>query len=400
MKSKINQFFIITVLFSIALVSCKNQAGSNENKTTDSTATPNKTDVAPFTDNSYNKAARFIAGLNQLSPNEYSEWEKKPEWIAYKTQMDSAWGKLQASRFSVMEKFYQENIGEFTKSEENVYYPFSGPDFLNIYQVYPHGSSYVMAGLEPVGAIPAPLTMTGNNELKNNLQGFSKGFRTVKEWGYYVTSYMSKDLNLTKLKGVIPIYYLFMVRMGCSIEKVELLSLDEAGKANVVDGLPNDKMNMRGCRVTFRHADNKVASLTYFEGNLEDMDSKGYGHSFIKNYESYVRANVKNANAYLKAASYLLYNETFSKSLYLLLDISKTMLTDESGVPYDKIDRNKWKISLFGKYYPPTKDFPWIKQPALKGDYIKDSANIKQIPFFTGYHRNLGQSNLQFYIKR
>ncbi len=314
--------------------------------------------------------------------------------------MDSAWDKLLKTRFHVMESFYEENFSTYRKSEDNVYYPFSGPDFLNIYQVYNNSSFYVMAGLEPVGTIPSPMSMTKQNELGNNLTGFLKGFRTIKEWGYYVTSYMGKDLNLTKLKGVIPIDYLFMIRMGCSIEKVEYLSLDENGKTNVVSELPNDKINMRGCRITFRHKNDKIATLDYFEGNLEDMDSKAYGHTYIKNYETYVRANVKNANSYLKAASYLLYNETFSKSLYLLLDVSKTILTDESGVPYDKIDRSKWNIALYGTYFKPTKDFTWITQPALKSDYMKDSASIKPIPFFTGYHRVLGQSNLQFYIKK
>jgi hypothetical protein len=254
--------------------------------------------------------------------------------------------------------------------------------------------------LEPVGTIPSPLAMTKQDELKNNLAGFYKGFRTIKEWGYYVTSYMGKDLNLTKLRGVIPIDYVFMVRMGCSIDKVEYLSLDSTGKASVVAELSADKANMKGCRITFHHKNNKQATLDYFEGNLEDMDSKAYGHTYIKNYENYVRGNVKNANSYLKAASYLLYNETFSKSLYLLLDVSKTMLTDESGVPYDKIDRSKWNITLYGKYFKPTKDFTWISQPALKRDYAADSANIREIPFFTGYHRVLGQSNLQFYIKK
>ena len=157
---------------------------------------------------------------------------------------------------------------------------------------------------------------------------------------------------------------------------------------------------MHGCRITFRHKDNKPGVLTYFEGNLEDVDSKAYGHSYIKNYGNYVRANVKNANSYLKAASYLLYSKTFINSLHLLLDVSKTMLADESGVPYDKIDRSKWDITLYGTYRKPIKYFTWISQPELKRAYEKDSSSIKQIPFFTGYHREIGQSNLQFYIKK
>lgn len=391
-----------TALVIIAAISCNNQTKDAEKAHADSLAAAEKQKetIAPFTDNNFNMAARYIAGLNQLSENEYSAWEKKPEWIAYKNQIDSAWEKLEKTRFNTMEQWYEENFSATRKTEDQVYYPFSGPDWLNIYQIYPNASSYVMAGLEPVGNIPNPTSMTKPNELANNLNGFYKGFRTIKEWGYYVTSFMGKDLNLTKLKGVIPIDYLFMVRMGCSIDKVELLSLDSTGKASVVTNLPNDKMNMRGCRITFHHKNNKPATLTYFEGNLEDMDSKAYGHTYIKNYENYVRANVKSANSYLKAASYLLYNETFSKSLYLLLDVSKTMLTDESGVPYDKIDRSKWDISLYGRYFKPTKDFTWIKQPALSRDYTADSSNIKQIPFFTGYHRVLGQSNLQFYRKK
>ncbi len=397
-KSK-NKIFT-ALLLAVAVLSCNNQAAKKDTSQADSVeAQKQKIASTPFADNSFNKAARFIAGVKQLSENEYSAWEKKPEWIAYKNKMDSAWEKLDKTRFSVMNKFYTESLGDNTKSEENVYYPFSGPDFLNIYQVYPNSSSYVMAGLEKVYNIPNPLSLTAT-ELRTNFAGFYKGFRTIKDWGYYVTSYMGHDLNLTKLKGVIPIDYLYMIRMGCSIDKVELISLDESGKANVVDGLPNDKTNMPGCRITFRHTNNKIATLTYFEGNLADVDSKDYGHTFIKNYDNYVRTYVKNANSYLKAASYLLYGEAFSKSLYLLLDVSKTILTDESGVPYDKIDRSKWTISLFGKYYPPTKDFPWIRQPVLKSDYIKDSASIKPIPFFTGYHRNMGQSNLQFYMKK
>jgi hypothetical protein len=401
MNFKSNNIIFTTALVVIAAISCHNQASKKDNSKTDSTdAQKKEAAVAPFADNNFNRAARYIAGMNQLSENEYSAWEKKPEWIAYKSQMDSAWDKMQSSRFTVMTNFYEENFSSYRKSEDNVYYPFSGPDWVNIYLAYPNGSSYTMAGLEPVGNIPNPLALTKPSELKNALTSFSKGFRTLKEWGYYVTSWMGRDLNTAKLNGVIPIDYLFMIRMGCSIDNVEFLSLDENGKANVVSNLPADKINMKGVRITFRHANKKQSVMNYFTGNLADADSPDYGHSYIKNYESYVKANVKNANSYLKASSYLLYNATFSKSLYLLLDCSKTILTDESGVPYDIIDRSKWDITLFGKYFKPTKDFTWIKQPALKADYTAASATIKPIPFFTGYHRILGESNLQFYVKK
>jgi hypothetical protein len=401
MNFKSGNILLTVILMVIAAFSCNNQANNKSGTNADSLANQKAVSQVPaFEDNNFNRAARFIAGVNQLSENEYSAWEKKPEWIQYKNQMDSAWDKMQSSRFTLMTKFYGENFSKSRDMENDIYYPFSGPDWINIYLAYPNGKSYTMAGLEPVGNIPNPLGLTKPNELKNALASFSKGFRSLKEWGYYVTSWMGKDLNTTKLNGVIPIDYLFMVRMGCSIENVELLSLDVNGKANVVTNLPADKINMKGVRITFRHANNKRSVMNYFTGNLADSDSPDYGHTYIKNYESYVRENVKNGDSYLKAASYLLYNETFSKSLYLLLDCSKTILTDESGVPYDKIDRSKWNISLYGKYFKPTRDFTWITQPSLKADYIKDSASIKPIPFFTGYHRNLGESNLQFYEKK
>jgi hypothetical protein len=397
MIQKFNRLILASAIF-VALASCNN-SGKAKAQQSDSADVKKAEKPTEFKDNSFNKAARYIAGMPQLSQNEYSEWEKKPEWIAYKNQMDSTWDYLEKSRFSVMDKFYKENFGDYMGSDANVYYPFAGPDFLNIYQLYNHSSSYLLAGLEPINAIPTPMSMN-EADIKHDFPAFYHGFRTLKTWGYYVTSYMGKDLNLRRLKGVIPIYYAFMVRMGCSIEKVELLSLDPSGKATVVDGLPNDKINMKGCRVTFRHPDGKVSTLTYFEGNLADGDSEAYGHTFIQNYQNYVKANSNNANSYLKAASYLLYDPNFTKSLYLLLDVSKTILTDESGVPYDMIDRSKWDVKLYGKYFPPTKDFKWIKQPALKADYMKDSSNVKSIPFFTGYHRNMGESNLQFYIKK
>lgn len=401
MKINLHPFVLASILLVVSVLSCNNQNSApkkNDKADSSAAAKPQGAATVTFTDNEYNKAARYIAGLKQLSENEYATWEAKPEWVSYSKRIDSLWESLETKRFTVMRKFYNDEFGSSRNEERPVFYPFSGPDWLNISLAFPNGSQYVMNGLEPVGNIPEPARLTGNGELSRSLNDLLKGLRTLNERGYFITSYMSGDLTRNKLNGVLPIMYFLLARTHCNIMNVEYVGLDSTGAEHKLASVSDEssKKYIRGAKIVFQNdSTKKQGTIYYFTGDVSNT-------GFKKNsgYFNFVKNNFKETNTYMKAASYLLYDPTMTMMNELVLSQTHTLLTDDSGMKYANVNNGRWDIKLYGKYTGPTKDFPWTKQQELIAYYAEHAAEIKAIPFGTGYHWKEGESNLMFCIKK
>ena len=384
--------FSLSLFAFILLISCSNNA-----KNQDTTAVVPKDTVYVFKDNPVNQAARYIAGMPQLSANDYAAFEKKSVWMNYSHRVDSIWGAYDKNRLSIMRTWYNEQFGKTIAEEKNIYYPFSGPDWLNIYTLYPNGNKYVLSGLELVGKKPQPQSLN-DKQLGVGLDGLMRGLKTLIERGYFITSYMGKDLYASQLNGVLPVIYFFMARTNCNIIEQQFVGLDTAGREHIITSGMQDTSNAkytRGVKITFQHPGNKkVATMYYFACDLEDKGIKAHG-----GYVKFVKNNIKDAKTIIKAASYLMHTPTFSTMRNLVLDKSKTILNDDSGLPLKAVNDGKWNLTYYGAYSGPTSDFPYIKEADRMKIYKADST-LKKIPFGTGYKWKLNQSNLLFCVKK
>ena len=378
------------------LMACNQHA---QNKEQPKSVAKDSTVKITFKDNAYNHAARYIAGLPQLDSNEYTVLEKKAVWKKYSHRVDSIWGAYEKNRLSIMRDWYGKQFDSVIKSDRDVLYPFSACDFLNIYTLYPNGKKYVLCGLELVGRNPQPKNLS-DHELDVALDGLMTGLKTLIERGYFITSYMGHDLYSSQLNGTLPVIYFFMARMNCNIVDQQFVGLDKAGNEHPLKSAMRDSSNasyIRGVKITFQHpGSKKLATMYYFGGDLSDG-----GIAAHPGYVNFVKANFKNTNTFIKAASYLLHTPQFTSMKSLILAQSHAILTDDSGLPLKAVNDNKWKLTYYGKYNGPTKDFPYIHEADRLAIYnSKDSNKIAPIPFGTGYKWKLNESNLLFCLKK
>ena len=166
--------FFLLLLLSIALLfSCSGRKGTSSESDVDSLAQIDSTIVhedsiqasEPPTvkiekDTLLDNAARFIAGLPQLNENNFAQLQKDKYWKEYQSSMDANWKKMYDSRLSKMAAWEQSTFSKSIEDSLTLFYPFSGPDFLHAFFLFPRSKEYVLAALEPIREV-VPLDTIG-----------------------------------------------------------------------------------------------------------------------------------------------------------------------------------------------------------------------------------------------
>jgi len=86
---------------------------------------------------------------------------------------------------------------------------------------------------------------------------------------------------------------------------------------------------------------------------------------------------------YLKAASYLCYEDYFSTIRDAILDNSLGVVEDDSGIPFKDFKLSQWDVIPYGDYTGPIKLFKEDNQPDLDAFYKKTPHD--QLAFGCGY---------------
>jgi hypothetical protein len=76
----------------------------------------------------------------------------------------------------------------------------------------------------------------------------------------------------------------------------------------------------------------------------------------------------------------------------LLLTNTKTLLQDDSGIPYRFISDSTWNVKLFGRYTKPIGLFAGRIQPDLKKAFA--SSTPAELPFRIGYNISHNEPHL------
>jgi hypothetical protein len=114
-----------------------------------------------------NDTARFLAGMPPSTSSPLVALAKDPAWMSHARYFDSVFASEENANLSKVRQFSKEYL---TDKQDTMLYMFSGPDFLYATSFFPNASTYVLAGLEPVGAIPeltrlSPWVISGNCEI-------------------------------------------------------------------------------------------------------------------------------------------------------------------------------------------------------------------------------------------
>ncbi len=305
-------------------------------------------------------------------------------WKKIKTQIDNEWQYVIESKVNKIRP-WADSVMNNMNLGGNLIYPFAGADFLFANLFFENADSTVMIGLEEPGSIMADTLNT-----KSFLSHISKVYNSLyfsNHAGFFRTLSMKDQMNEPELSGTIPVLLFYMKKMGYSIFSLKNIEFDSIGNVT-----PDTSKKSYACQIDYFNQDNKLKKLFYIKYDLSN-------HSLNKDKKLIGFLNkFSKPNVLIKSASYLMRYSNFSIIRDYLLNNSRCILQDDSGIPYRFFEEPIWGINLFGKYSKVIPLFEESFQPDLQEAY--QSSTVRNLPFSIGYNINHGEPNLMLLTKK
>jgi hypothetical protein len=337
--------------------------------------------AAPDADARLTSAAQLLAGADA----DYSAHERiaaLESWQAHRAALAPKWERLQRERLSVIETWRNQVLGSDISDCRAMLYPFSGPDFLNAYLLFPRCDTYVMFGLEAPGAVP-PFERMSADEAGLYLKDMRVALTDFLARNYFITSRMAKQLQTPRLKGVLPLMLASMGLLDVRITAVEPFDLGPGSEAARRAG-----RRAQGVKITFSHAQVGKSQTLYYL-SLDATDKALAANPEFLPFLAQFGPSV----TFLKSASYLLHGNEFASTRKVLLDSTDLLVQDDTGIPYRYLRDRGFEVRLFGRYARPIRDFNYGYQHDLAAAY-RTSSKVADLPFPFGYHWQDGRSGL------
>ena len=304
--------------------------------------------------------ARFLAGLPPSLNSPLAALTKDPAWPSHARYFDSIFAR-QSTHLSKVAEFSKEYL---TDKHDTMLYMFSGPDFLYATSFFPNASTYVLAGLEPVGEV-GDLTSLSPWAISGELRNLEISMGSLFNFSFFITQNMKAQLRQGSVYGSLPILYVFLARTGKTVHEVNLVGLDEQGNVQIADELAAKKAVKRmtrsaapGVKIVFSDANGPKQTLYYFSTDLANG-------SFERSGFSAFLAKLGPVDSFIKSASYLLHKPHFTNVRSVLLNNSATILQDDSGIPLADFEAKRWRLQAFGHYAGPISIFASFYQSQM-----------------------------------
>ncbi len=335
--------------------------------------------------------ARFLAGLPPAAGSPLAALTKDPSWQQHARYFDSIFAREDSSKLSKVRAFSKDQL---TEKHDTMLYIFSGPDFLYSTSFFPTASTYVLAGLEPVGDIPQLMSLS-HPAVNGTLRNLETSLGSLLSYSFFITKNMKTQLHEGPVFGALPVLYVFLARTGKTIHDVSFVGLDAEGNLQTADEPAATNADAKkavrsivrsaapGVKIVFSDGNGPNQTLYYFSTNLADGSIERSG--FLAFCEK-----LGAADSFIKSASYLLHSGGFTKVRTLLLDHSATILQDDSGIPLAYFDSKKWRLQPFGRYVGPLSIFGRSYQPGMAELFRRATP----IDFGIGYRWQKNESNL------
>ncbi|MCS6820411.1 MAG: hypothetical protein NZ551_00925 [Microscillaceae bacterium] len=378
----------------IGWVAC-NMHSSQEN--TDTTRTTAKNPETPKIriDEEATALACMFGAVQPIKKGNLDSIFQLPSVQKHYEEFNKNWQKLEESRLSKMRVWAKQELGKWITEPYNLFYPFSGPDFLNAYELFPNCDNYLLFGLEQLGELPN-FKKAKADYIDKYLHNIRDALSEIFERNYFITSYMSGDLHVKYIRGVLPLISVFLARTNNQIVKIERFVLNPDGQPQYYPleqtKEKKDIKGIHGISIEFLNQNKKkTQKIYYIATDLEDkvMPQKQEVVKFIKSFDKKITL--------IKSASYLLHGYNFSTIRNIILEDTKAVLQDDTGVPYSFYKEQNWKVQLYGKYDRPIADFKYGFQPDLNKRFQTDST-VKPLNFTFGYHWKTDKTSLLFCV--
>ena len=322
-----------------------------------------------------NDTARVIAGLPPAVNSPLAAQAGGTGWQLHAAKMNAAWVSFEKR---VVTRIRVWSAATRKAPRPVMFYMFGGPDFVHANAFFPNASTYVLSGLEPIGPLPDIARMP-EEALASSLGGLWQSLDNFLRYGYFITREMGTQLKTRKLRGVLPVLYVFLARSGKTIDQVQFVTLNGRGDAVPVQG----KRKASGVRITFTGPDGRPRTLYYFRTDLSNTGVKR--STFLK-----FSGKLGQGDALIKSASYLLHLGNFTKVRDFLLRRATTIVQDDSGIPVKYFKSGNWRLRPYGQYAGPIEEFKRFYQQDLAGLYRGGAAHVN---FGIGYNWHPQRTN-------
>ena len=341
--------------------------------------------LSPDTANVQNVAA-YLAGLPPQADTPLAALATQPTWRAFAKDQDKSWAKYRATHTERMSRWAAAELDSVRQASPTIFYPFSGPDFLNVFTLFPTARTYVMVGLEPVGSVPARATL----EDPALFRAVKASLWSVLNFSFFRTNDMAVDLKSVHLDGAVPLLMLFAARTGNHLRAIRPVQLDAQGQLHEVTDTtrtPNSKA-IPGAELQLQAADGTEKTVFYFSADLSywKLTAKPAPLSYVR--------SLGPLTTYVKSATYLMHKSYFSKVRNLVLERSNYLLQDDSGIAMKYFPPSAWQFTYYGTYKRPINLFAKQYQPELTTAYHDSLHRARPLPFGTGYNWRQTDSNL------
>jgi hypothetical protein len=324
--------------------------------------------------------AQILAGItpNPLDPA-LKRLVESDAFKEHQQSMTSSWAQVRG-RIQTMETWRSHEIKIPGAQKKTLLYPFSGPDFLNAYTLFPDHGRYVFFSLERPGTMPDLESVTPVQFTKL-LQDVRTAFRDIFERNYFITSYMTKQLTTPWIRGAVPVMSIMMALMNRRIVRIEPLDLfPELTQDYDAPDAKRPPVMMRAVRIEFANPGASGTQQLYYVA----LDATDKALEFYPDFLSWA-SQYKPATVLLKSASYLLHDNQFSKTRAMLLDAADVVVQDDTGIPYRYLSQNPWQVKLYGRYSKPIRPMKYGYQKDLEEAYSSRQEQAP-LPFPFGYH--------------
>jgi hypothetical protein len=337
----------------------------------------------------YNDYARFIAGLSNPE-GALAAYEDQPAWVRHARVMDQNWERFTRGRLAPMRQWAAKELDSATTA--TVFYPFSGPDFVNVFNFFPRATTYLLIALEPVGAMP---DFAARKE-QNFFPSLQRSLYDLLHLDFFITKKMKSEIGQSELKGTLPVLMFFLAREQARVLDVQywVMKPDGAIAESPAAGPGERPSGIPGVRIVFTTpGSTENQTLYYFQFNLGN-DSFGRNQHFVSFLKGFGPMT-----SFTKAASYLMFKPHFSAIRQFILDQSQYVLQGDSGIPLRFFDPADWDLRFYGTYSCPIALFSNCYQADMANRY-KRGQDIQPLPFGIDYHHRTRTSNLMFAAKK
>jgi hypothetical protein len=335
---------------------------------------------------SYQDYTNLIAG-NKMDAAILEKYVNPKGWLEYAEEMNKVWNQFEQKHLKPMRAWATQELGSSQTVEGTVFYPFSGPDAVNMLAFFPQAKNYLLIALEPVGSLP--VLQPGGNE--PFYSGLELSLSELLQFNFFFTKVMENDLVKKQVDGVLPVLLYFLGRENVRVLEVNYWQMQPDGSIIEEPVKAGEKLNgagIPGVKIVFQRREGEPEqTLYYFRFNLQDNSWRSNPQfvKFLKGFAPY--------RSFVKAASYLMFKPHFGDIRQFILDRSQMVLQTDEGIPLRYFEPERWDRRFYGKYSCPIQLFANCFQSDMAGIY-RQGENAKPLPFAIGYHHRLHSSNL------